>query len=57
MADAIRESGVPREDVFVSKCRNYLLPGIRSYLVLLQPVNVCQEITDMNQLIKVSMCR
>ena len=29
MAEAIRASGVPREDVFVSMCRDYLLPGIR----------------------------
>ena len=33
MAEAIRASGVSREDIFVSEsqCRNYLLPGIRAY--------------------------
>ena len=59
VAEAIRASGVPREDIFVSKCRNYLLLGIRAYLrlVLLQPLNVCQETTDMNQLLEVSTSR
>ena len=55
MAEAIRASGIPREDVFVSKCR--LPDGIRAYLVLLQPVNVRQEPMDMNQLLEVSTSR
>ena len=57
VAEAIRASGVPREDVFVSPCQNYLLPGIRAYLVLLQPLNVIQGPTDMNQLLEVSTNR
>jgi hypothetical protein len=51
VAEAIRASGVPREEVFVSTCRNYLLPGIRAYFLLLQPLNVFQKPTDMNQLV------
>ena len=43
MAEAIRASAVPnREDIFVNECRSHLLPSIRAYLVLLQPLNVCQ---------------
>ena len=43
VAEAIRASGVPnREDIFVNECRSHLLPSIRAYLVLLQPLNVCQ---------------
>jgi hypothetical protein len=57
VAEAIRASGVPREDVFVSTCWNYLPTGIRAYLVLLQPLNVFQEPTDMNQLLEVSTSR
>ena len=43
MAEAIRASAVPnREDILVNECRSHLLPSIRAYLVLLQPLNVCQ---------------